>query len=153
MRIGTLLSATAFALLPLLSAWPADGAGQGPREFRGKVVPLADVLASQGIKLDADAGPTSLVLVADDGRIYPLVKDAGSRMFHKDARLRNRPMALTGQLAKGSELLQVVSVRSVKNGRLHDVFYWCDVCAIKTFEAGVCDCCGAPMELRETPAK
>ncbi|MFO0864425.1 MAG: hypothetical protein U0744_07205 [Gemmataceae bacterium] len=146
----------AIAVAALVAVSPLFAVVNAPAaltDFRGKVVPLADLLAKQNIKLDADAGPTSLALATDEGRIYPLIKDAGARMFFKDAKLLHRPMVLSGQLAKGSELLQVVTVRSLKDGKLHDVYYWCDICTIKTFEAGPCDCCGAPMELRETPVK
>lgn len=119
--------------------------------FNGKVVPLADILKKQGTKLDADAAPYSLALVTDAGKIYPLVKDAGARMFFKDARLLNRPMRLTGRLVPNSTLLQVVNVHSYISGTLHEVYYWCDICAIRGYEAGICDCCGGPMELREVP--
>jgi hypothetical protein len=121
--------------------------------FNGKVVQLASVLEKQDVKLDSDAASVSLVLAGDDGKVYFLLKDDGSRMFFKDSRLLNRPMRLTGRVLPGSQLLQVVEVQSYLKGELHDVYYWCDVCAIKRFEKKNCDCCGAPMELRETPAK
>jgi hypothetical protein len=121
--------------------------------YKGKVVPLADLLGKQGAKLDADAAPYWLALVTDDGKIYPLVKDAGSRMFFKDAKLLNRPMRLTGRLLPGSTLLQVVNVHSYLKGKLHEVYYWCDICTIRGYEAGICDCCGGPMEFREVPVK
>ena len=60
-------------------------------------------------------------------------------------------MRLTGRLLPGSQLLQVVEVHSVRNGQLHEVYYWCDVCAIKRFEKKTCECCLGPMELREVP--
>jgi hypothetical protein len=120
-----------------------------PQPFKGKVVPLAEVTEKAGLKLDADAAPHSLVLVADDGTIYPLFKDDGSRMFFKDPKLLNRPMQLTGNLISKSHILQVVEVHSIKGGKLRSVFYWCDVCSIKRFEKKTCDCCGGPMRLRE----
>jgi hypothetical protein len=119
--------------------------------FKGKVMPLAGLVEKFGSKLDADAAPQWLALVTDEGRIYPLIKDDGSRMFFSDTRLLKRPMRLTGRLLPGSQLLQVLEVHSYKDGRLHEVYYWCDVCSIKRFEKKNCDCCGAPMELRETP--
>jgi hypothetical protein len=121
--------------------------------FNGKVVPLAGIVEKFGSKLDSDAAPAWLALAADDGKIYPLIKDDGARMFFLDPRLLNRPMRLTGQLLPGSQLLQVVEVHSYQKGELHDVYYWCDICAIKRFEKKNCDCCGAPMELREVPVK
>jgi hypothetical protein len=122
--------------------------------YKGKVVPLAEVLEKLGAKLDADAAPFWLALITDDGKIYPLVKDDGSRMFFKDTRLLNRPMRLTGRLLPGSQLLQVVEVHSYNaKNELQEVYYWCDICSIKRYEKKLCDCCGAPMELREEPVK
>src|SRR5262249_53132260 len=120
--------------------------------YKGKVVPLAGVMEKLGVKLDADAAPYWLALVSDGGKIYPLIKDDGSRMFFKDPRLLNRPVRLTGQLLPGSQLLQVVEVHSYSpKNELQEVYYWCDICSIKRYEKKLCDCCGAPMELREEP--
>jgi hypothetical protein len=122
--------------------------------YKGKVVPLAGAVEKFGVKLDADAAPYWLVLLSDDGKIYPLVKDDGARMFFKDDRLLNRPMRLTGRLLPGSQLLQIVEVHSYnQKNELQEVYYWCDICTIKRFEKKLCDCCGAPMELREEPVR
>lgn len=125
----------------------------GLKPISGQVVPLAEHLAKDGHKLDADAAPTSRVLVADDGRVYPLIKDAGSRMFFQDAKLLGRPMRLVGRLLPKSDLFQVVGVQSLVNGVPHDVYYWCDICTIRGYEFVICDCCGGPMERREEKAK
>lgn len=122
--------------------------------YKGKVVPLAKVMEKFGVKLDADGASHWLVLLGDDGKIYPLIKDDGARMFFKDDRLHNRPMRLTGRLLPGSQLLQVVEVHSYNpKNELREVYYWCDICTIKRFEKKLCDCCGAPMELREEPVR
>jgi hypothetical protein len=138
--IGCLLAAAAVADKPKIDT------------FQGKVVPLADVLKKQGIELDPDAGKQWLALQTDDGKTYPLVKDAGARMFFRDPLLLNRPMRLRGRLVGDSSLLQVLQVDSLKDGKPHEVYYWCDICTIKRHfldEKGICDCCGGPMELRE----
>jgi hypothetical protein len=140
----------------LVPVWLAPAAApEQPKNqtIDGKVVPLAWLLEKFGAKLDPDAAPQWLALVTDDGKVYPLVKDDGSRMFFKDAKLVNRPMRLTGRLFRDTHLLQVVQVQSLVKGEPHDVFYWCEVCQIKRFEKKVCDCCGGPMELREEPVK
>ena len=142
-----LLSALPFALLPLTAADKPK-----PEIFRGQVVPLADVLKKDKIDLDPDAKPHWLALQTDDGKVYPLVKDEGARPFFRDPRLLKRPMSIQGRLVAGSSLLQVFQVQSVKDGKLHEVFYWCEICAIRRHshdEKGICDCCGGPMELRE----
>lgn len=146
-RLGLGLAAVA-ALTPLLAGLP----GPSPEFFKGKVVPLAEVLKKAGVRLDADAAPHWLALVGDDGKVLPLIKDDGARLFFKDARLLHRPMRLTGHLLADGRLLQVVQVHSYHHGKLHEVYYWCDICAIKRFEKQICDCCGGPMELKEEPA-
>jgi hypothetical protein len=145
-------AAIAILMLSLATA-RAGGDADKTQYYMGKVVPVAGLVEKFGGKLDSDAASTSLALVADDGKVYTLVKDDGSRMFFLDKRLLNRPMRLTGRLLPGSQLLQVVEVHSYKDGVLHNVYYWCDVCAIKRFEKKLCDCCGAPMQLREEPVK
>jgi hypothetical protein len=62
-------------------------------------------------------------------------------------------MRLTGRLLPGSQVLQVKAVHSLRGGKLHEVYYWCDVCSIRRGEKDVCECCGGPMELREEPVE
>jgi hypothetical protein len=122
--------------------------------FQGKVVPLAGLLEKIGSHLDPGAAPHWLALVTDDGRVYPLIKDDNSRALFRDPKLQNRPMRLEGRLFKDTHLLQVLGINSIVNGQLHEVYYWCDVCSIRRTEKLLrCECCGGPMELRETPLK
>jgi hypothetical protein len=151
-RLGLCL-AVAFALLPLAARPQGSKSADRNLSFKGSVVPFDKLLAKDDIKLDADAAPSWLALRADDGKVYPLVKDAGARMFFKDTRLLNRPMRLTGRLVADGALLQVVNVHSYVKGQLCEVYYWCDICTIRSSESGVCDCCGGPTELREVPVK
>jgi hypothetical protein len=151
----TAASRSALAAACLIALLPAVRAG-GPAElatFSGKVVRLADEVAKTGDKLDADAAPYWLALAAEDGKLYPLVKDDGSRLLFKDPFLLNRPVRLTGRLVPGSTLLRVAVVRTVVNGQECEVYYWCDICSIKRGEKNVCECCGGPMQLREEPVK
>jgi hypothetical protein len=146
--------ALAFAALPLL-AIPAQNAKSADKNqyLKGNVIPLDKLLAKQDVKVDPDAAPAWRVLQTEDGKVYPIVKDAGSRMLFQDARLLNRPLRLTGRLVVNGSLLQVIAVQSYVKGQLCDVYYWCDICTIRSYEHGRCDCCGGPTELREEPAK
>jgi hypothetical protein len=139
-RQAAVLAALTLALCPLLPAADRDK----PQFYTGKVVPLKEV----GRK-DAKG----LALTADDGKVYPLLQDAGSSMFFTDATLLRRSMRLTARLVGDPQQLQVFQVHSVKNGELYEVYYWCDICAIKRFEKRPCECCGGPMELREEKIK
>jgi hypothetical protein len=143
------LTALVAGALPLLT-FAADDKIE---TITGKVVPLADLVQKTGSRLDADAAPFWLALVTDDGKVYPLVKDGGSRLFFKDPALLNRPMRLTGRLLPGSQVLRVLSVHSLKNGEPCEVYYWCDICSIRRGEKMVCECCGGPMKLVEVVVK
>jgi hypothetical protein len=121
--------------------------------YTGKVVPLVDVLAKSGSKLDKAAAAGWLALVTENEKVYPLRNEESSRMFYSDKALLNRPMRLTARETGADHALQVFQVHSIIKGELHDVYYWCDVCTIKRFEKKNCECCGAPMELREEPVK
>jgi hypothetical protein len=123
--------------------------------LRGQVVLVRDWLKKRAIEADEGALGELLALATDDGTLLPLVEDAGSRMFYRDPRLRGRPMQLQGRLLGGT-LLQVLVAHSIKDGRPHEMYYWCDVCAIRRpnlEKTNVCECCGGPMELREVPVK
>src|SRR3954469_11580914 len=110
----TLGLACALCLSPfLLRPAPSRAAREKPATFQGKVVRLAEVLAQKGTRLDADAAPYWLALAGEDGKIYPLIKDGGSRLFFKDPALLNRPMRLTGHLVPNSQLLLVTSAHSL----------------------------------------
>src|SRR5262249_54099364 len=125
-------------VVPLAAIAAAPGAREkkpaGPQEFTGKVVPLADLVAKNGTRLDADAAPYWLALVSDDGKVYPLVKDSASRLFFLDKKLLNRPMRIRGRTLPGSQLLRVLTVHSLIKGKPHVVYYYCDICSIRRGE-------------------
>jgi len=152
-RLG-IVSALTLALLPIMFSRAADEKGTfKTQHYNGKVVSLIALLAKSDVKLDTDAAGHWRALVTDDGAAYLLIKDAGSRMFFQDPVLLDRPMRLTGRVLPKTNLLQVVNVHSYRQGKLHEVYYWCDICTIRGYEKTKCGCCGAPMELREVPVK
>ncbi|HEY1380955.1 MAG TPA: hypothetical protein VGF55_29415 [Gemmataceae bacterium] len=136
-------------LLGVMTALVVVGVGEPPsaadkpQVFTGKVVQLA-----------APPGKSAgVALAGDDGTTYPLIEDDASRMLFLDGRLRNRPVRLTAVRKPGTKDLRVVLVQTVKDGKVYDVDYWCDICQISTNYPGKCVCCGDDTELRERPAK
>jgi hypothetical protein len=143
-RLG-LVAAIAVGLAPLLFAADKGKPESKTQFYFGKVAPLKEL----GGAKDA----VGLALSCDDGKVYPLLKDAGSSMFFTDTTLLRRPMRLTAHLVGDPPQLQVFQVHSLIKGELHEVYYWCDICAIKRFEKRLCECCGGPMELHEEKVK
>src|SRR5262245_22295415 len=97
LRLGVVF-ALLLGLGPVLWCWAGGTSGLKTQHYKGKVMPLAKALEKHGVKLDPDAGSAWMVLVTDEGKVYPLIKDDGGRMFFKDTRLLNRPMRITGRI-------------------------------------------------------
>jgi hypothetical protein len=154
MKTIRVISTALIIHLGLLTAAGAADKDAKTIQLDGKIVPLAGILEKFGSRLDAEAAPHWLALVTDEGKVYPLIKDDGSRLFFADPHLQNRQMRITGRLFQDTHLLQVLSVNSVKDGQLYEIYYWCNVCSIRRNELlRKCDCCGGPLELREEPVK
>lgn len=136
------------ALLPFVSTWAGGKAAVKTKFFFGQVVSSKEPAA----KGKVDAVNHRLAFIGDHGKVLPLLKDAGSLMFFTDEKLLRRPMRLTGKVLDSGGL-QVVQVHSLVKGKLHEPYYWCEVCAIKRFQGGICDCCGDKLEFREVAIK
>jgi hypothetical protein len=124
-----------------------------PLVVRGKFLTLAEALASRELKIKPDPEPIAkqVVLMAEDGTIFPLLSDDASRALFLDQRLRNCRGEIHGRRFAGVPYLQVVSFKVEREGRLRTPEYFCDVCAISVLYPQVCPCCQGTMELRMRP--
>jgi hypothetical protein len=120
-----------------------------PRVFTGKVI----LLPAPKDRPAAAPDDRGVALAGDDGATYPLVEHVGAKKLALDARLRDRPVRLTALRLPGTTTLQVVLVQTVKDGKVYDVDYWCEICQISLAHPGDCYCCGQEAELRERPAR
>ncbi len=129
------------------------GSRAEPVVLEGKIVTLAEALAARDLKIKADSEPIAkqVVLLAEDGTIFPLLSDDSSRALFLDKRLRNCRSEIHGRRFAGVPYLQVVSFRVEREGRLRSPEYHCDVCAISVLYPQTCPCCQGPMELRMRP--
>ena len=124
------------------------------QSLRGRVVWMADVMLERyGIETDADAVHAQVALDADDGTLYPIVKDFRGRAFHVDERLRDVEMELLVRRYDGSPLVQVLRIYTLKPDGKYELDYWCDVCAIPMYELKECECCQGPIRIRERPVE
>jgi len=118
--------------------------------LRGRVVWLAEALKRRyGIQTDDDAAEAMVALETEDGRLYPIAKDARGRAFHKDERIRNINVELLARRFTGSPVIQVIRVYTLHDGHKYELDYWCDVCSISMFELKECECCQGPIRIRE----
>ncbi len=86
-----------------------------------------------------------------EGRTYILQRGKFSEAIWLDERIRNRELELRLRLSPKSPAAEVLALRSVKDGVLQDLYYYCDVCVIKSVSPEPCYCCQGPVELVEKP--
>ncbi len=85
-----------------------------------------------------------------DGRLYKFLPTDAMTAVFTDARVRQRELQLTARLRDGDQL-EIIKVQSVKEGKLYDIYYYCDVCSITAYTPGLCPCCRNELEFRERP--
>jgi len=86
-----------------------------------------------------------------NGVYYTLLRTGLSEALFADKRLREKELILSGKILPGTQIFDVRVMKSVRNGVVHDLYYYCDICAIKTVVPGPCMCCREPVELVEKP--
>ena len=133
------------AVLAALWAW-ASGAQEQTRdatnsiiELRGKVVPGTN---------------QPVVFKADSGAVYNFVSNRMSLALLTDTNLQSKHLVLKGRTQSSTNLFEVTgNLRSIRDGKLCDLFYFCEICTIYGIEPGPCFCCREPVILVERPVK
>ena len=86
-----------------------------------------------------------------DGVFYALLRTNLSEALFVDKRLHQKTLIITGRTFPKTHLLEAIRLQSLHDGVVHDLYYYCDTCAIRASAPGDCVCCQAPVELVEKP--
>lgn len=151
-----------FLAILVLTALLSSCAAPGPRSedraeavqtviLRGRIVCLPEELHRRyGTDL-----PTShdhlWALQAGDRRTYTILRNHFSEAIWSDERVRARELELKAQLFPGTQTLDVQRIRSVVQGVVQDLYYYCTICHIQSVAPEPCACCQGPVELVEKP--
>ena len=120
-------------------------------EFRGKVVCLAEEMHTH-YKVELFNKHDHLYGVkTQDGKYYALLRTSLAEALFVDERLHEKNLVIKGRVFPKTQLLEVTRFLSIRDGVLHDLYYYCDTCYIRTVAPGNCDCCQAPVVLIERP--
>ncbi len=127
-------------------------------ELRGRLVCLAEEMRTRfdvrvppvhdhmlGLRVSGDLAPNEL-------RYYSLLRTDFSKALFEDPRYRKEELVLSGRVFPRTALIDVTRFRWIREGELRDVYYWCEVCSIKTLDPGECACCQGEVEFREEKA-
>ena len=127
---------------------------EGTITFRGKAICLDEAGAeSRDPELcdRPDSGARFALLTPDGAMVSFLPGDPQAEMMI-DPRVRERTLQVVGWPRESGEI-EILHVRSIRNGQLFDIHYRCDVCNITATAPGPCWCCRKDFELRETPLR
>ena len=131
------------------------GDGEVAKEIRirGHLVCLAEAMHDL-YRADLPADHEHLYgFKTTDGVFYTLLRTDLSEALFVDERLHQKMLIITGRIFPKTHLLEAIRLQSVHDGDLHDLYYYCDTCAIRAAAPGDCVCCQAPVELVEKPVK
>ena len=140
----------------LLLAWtvstPAPPAA-GPivrdgTEWRGQVV----CVDQTGGRRECAAEGNRYALRTADGQLHWFAPQDPLAAVFDDPRVREQELVLKVR-PKTDGTADLIKVYSAKHGKLHDVRYFCEICNVTSFVPGLCPCCRAEMELKETPVE
>ena len=149
----------------VLVAWTTFGAWENARAdsegrdlsavpkqaLRGRVVCLAEEMhRSFGTHLPTNH-PHLYGFKTKEGELYTLLRTKLSEAIFVDPRVRERELILSVRVLPKSRLLDVVTIKSVKDGVVHDLYYYCFICSIRTVDPAICLCCQEEVEFMETP--
>jgi len=88
-----------------------------------------------------------------EGKTCKLVRTKFSEALFVDKRLHEKDLLLKGKLSPDAQTFEPLTIRSIKNGVVHDLYYYCDICAIESVSPDICACCQGPVELVEKPLR
>ena len=126
-------------------------AGSREMELQGKVVCLPEEM-HRVYQTDLPTNHEHLYgFKTTNGIYYTLLRTKLSEALFADQRVREKELLLAGNALPKSQILDVTAIKSIRNGVVYDLYYYCDICAIRTVAPGPCVCCQAPVELVEKP--
>lgn len=121
--------------------------------LRGRVVCLTEEYQKPyQLSPDCEARGHVYTLKTEQQIYYPFLPTDTAAAVWMDERYRNRDLQITVRLFPQTNFIEVIKFQSLKNGKLYDLYYYCDICAITAHKPGACECCQEPVEFRETPA-
>ena len=122
--------------------------------LRGRVFCLTEELQKPyQIIPNCEARGHVYALKTAEGKYYPFLPVDTAAAIWMDERFRQRDLQITARAFPNTDFIEVIRLQSWRDGKLHNLYYFCDVCYISSHKPGPCECCQDPYEFRETPAE
>jgi hypothetical protein len=123
-------------------------------EIRGRVVCLSEEM-KRSFGADVPEKHThDYGIKGTDGKYYSLVRTLKSEALLTDTNLHSKDFILKGRVFPNSQLLEITgNLHAIREGRIYELSYYCDICSIKSSIPGPCMCCREPVYLKEELVK
>jgi rubrerythrin len=118
--------------------------------IRGRAVCLDESGNQKEALFGCDERANRFGLVDKDARLHSFDPADSSTAVFTDARVRARDLQVTARL-NAKKQLEIIKVQSVREGKLYDLYYFCEICNITAYTPGPCPCCQKELEFKETP--
>ena len=146
-----------FLLLPALAV-SVFANGEPPRPSPASAATNSAAVEIRGrIAPGLGGSRDPLTFKTDAGLNYTLVSNQMSLALFVDTNLQSKSLLLKGRVQAGTQRagtqrFEVTgNLRSIRDGKIHELYYYCDICAIKGSDPGPCMCCREPVYLVEEP--
>ncbi len=120
-------------------------------EFQGNIVCLLEEMHEHYNVQLFDSHQHLYGLKTEGGEYYTVLRTSLAEALFVDTRLHEKTLIIKGRVFPKTRLLEVVKFLSVRDGIVHELYYYCDTCYIRAVAPGNCDCCQAPVVLIEKP--
>jgi len=120
-------------------------------QIRGKVICLPEEMHQLYQAALPTGHPHLYGFKTEDRNYYTLLRTKFSEALFADPRFREKQLLLKGRIFPDTRVFEVTTIRSIREGRVYDLYYYCDVCDIQAVAPGLCECCQGATELVEKP--
>ena len=120
-------------------------------ELRGKIVCLAEEMHTHYAVELFKSHEHLYGVKTEDGKYYTLLRTSLAEALFVDERLHEKDLIINSRVFPKTQLLEVIRFYAIKDGVVHELYYYCDTCYIRAVAPGNCDCCQAPVVLIEKP--
>ena len=86
-----------------------------------------------------------------NGQLYFLNSGESAKTLVKEKKLKTQEFQLILSKVTSDNTYEIVKAQLVRNNKIYDFYYFCEVCNITTYIPSACMCCRAPTEYKESP--
>ena len=100
---------------------------------------------------ECDLHKQKLGFAATDGKAFTFWPEDTLGAMLADPRVSKHLLQLIARLHLNNQL-ETIRIQAVREGKLYDLYYFCNVCNITAYAPGPCPCCYQELEFIERPA-